>query len=128
MRLLLDTHIVLSIVQKDLDERFPAVSKILSDKTGSNFVSVASLWELAIKTRLGKLTPKLPLVSIPDFLQASGLKMLLIDIPHVMTVANPEPQMRDPFDRLLIAQCQVEGLKLVTVDRALVGHPMAFRA
>lgn len=63
----------------------------------------------------------------PDLPQALGLEILPINIAHVMTVADPEPQTRDPFDRLLIAECQVEGMKLVTVDRAVVGHPMAFR-
>ncbi|ARQ11099.1 PilT domain-containing protein [Rhizobium etli] len=83
------------------------------------FVSVASLWEIAIKTRLGKLQPGLPL--------ETGLTILPVDVPHVITAANPEPEARYPCDRLLLAQCKVEGLQLATVDRLLVGHPLALR-
>ena len=60
-------------------------------------------------------------------IKASGLTMLPIAIEHVLTVAQPEPPTRDPFDRLLLAQAQVENLQLVTIDRALVDHPLAFR-
>jgi PIN domain nuclease of toxin-antitoxin system len=126
MRLLLDTHIVLALIQKDLVERFPSVHRILADGA-EGFVSVASLWEIAIKTRLNKLAPRLPLDEIPGYLQALGLTILRIDIAHVITAADPEPETRDPFDRLLLAQCQVEGFQLVTVDGALVAHRVALR-
>ncbi|TCL74793.1 type II toxin-antitoxin system VapC family toxin [Rhizobium sp. BK251] len=127
MRFLLDTHVVLAIVQRELGVRFPVIETVLSEASSEVFVSVASLWEMAIKTRLGKLTPRLPLDVIPDYLQASGLSILTIDVPHVITAAEPEPETRDPFDRLLLAQCLVEGLQLVTVDRALADHRLAFR-
>jgi PIN domain nuclease of toxin-antitoxin system len=118
---------VIAIAQRQLTERFPRVRQLLSDATTSGFVSVASLWEIAIKTRLGKLQPGLPLETIPVYLQETGLTILPIDVPHVVTAADPEPETRDPFDRLLLAQCKVEGLKLATVDRLLVGHPLALR-
>ncbi|EJT04396.1 PilT protein domain-containing protein [Rhizobium sp. CCGE 510] len=127
MRVLLDTHIVIAIAQQKLTERFPRVQQVLSDRAASGFVSVASLWEIAIKTRLGKLQPGLPLETIPAYLQEAGLTILSIDIPHVITAADPEPETRDPFDRLLLAQCKVEGLQLATVDRLLVDHPLALR-
>jgi PIN domain nuclease of toxin-antitoxin system len=127
MRVLLDTHMVIAIVQRKLAERFPRVQQVLSDSAASGFVSVASLWEIAIKMRLGKLQPGLPLETIPVYLQEAGLTILSIDIPHVITAADPEPGTRDPFDRLLLAQCKVEGLQLATVDRLLVDHPLALR-
>jgi PIN domain nuclease of toxin-antitoxin system len=127
LRLLLDTHIILAVVQKELGERFPAVERSLARADTDAFVSVASLWEIAIKTRLGKLAPRLPLDVIPDYLMASGLAFLPVDISHAITAADPEPDTRDPFDRLLLAQCQVENLQLVTIDRALAGHPLAAR-
>lgn len=55
------------------------------------------------------------------------MTILPVDVPHVITAANPEPEARYPFDRLLLAQCKVEGLQLATVDRLLVGHPLALR-
>ncbi|WP_209888576.1 type II toxin-antitoxin system VapC family toxin [Rhizobium leguminosarum] len=127
MRVLLDTHMVIAIAQKKLTERFPRVEQVLSNGTASGFVSVASLWEIAIKTKLGKLQPGLPLEILPVYLRETGLTILPIDVPHVITAADPEPETRDPFDRLLLAQCKVEGLQLATVDRLLVSHPLALR-
>ncbi|MBB3160605.1 PIN domain nuclease of toxin-antitoxin system [Rhizobium laguerreae] len=118
---------VIAIAQKKLAERFPRVEQVLSDGAAIGFVSVASLWEIAIKTRLGKLQPGLPLETIPFYLGEIGLTILPIDIAHVITAADPEPEARDPFDRLLLAQCKVEGLQLATVDRLLVDHPLALR-
>ena len=127
MRVLLDTHMVIAIAQRKLTERFPRVEQLLSDDATSGFVSVASLWEIAIKTRLGKLQPGLPLEAIPAYLRETGLTILPVDVPHVITAADPEPETRDPFDRLLLAQCKVEDLQLATVDRLLVDHPLALR-
>ncbi len=127
LRLLLDTHIVLAIVDNELAERFPAVAKSLAEDDTDAFVSVASLWEIAIKARLGKLVPQLSLDVIPNYLTAAGLRFLPIEIAHAITAAEPEPDTRDPFDRLLLAQCQVENLQLVTIDRALADHPLAAR-
>jgi PIN domain nuclease of toxin-antitoxin system len=127
MRLLLDTHIVLAILRKDVSERFPAITEMLAEDKTLGFVSVASLWETAIKTRLGKLDPGMPLDDIVRSLQEIGLVLLHIGIKHVITAADPEPETRDPFDRLLLAQCQVEGLQLATVDKALAGHRLALK-
>ena len=127
MRLLLDTHMALAIVGRKFSELFPAIQQVLGEETTAGFVSVASLWEIAIKTRLGKLQPGIPLEAVPTYLEESGLTILPIDIGHVMTAADPEPQTRDPFDRLLLAQCQVKGLQLVTIDRMLVNHPLALK-
>ncbi|WP_105426966.1 type II toxin-antitoxin system VapC family toxin [Neorhizobium tomejilense] len=127
MKLLLDTHIVLAFLRREFDSQFPAFHNFFSGATISGFVSVASLWEIAIKSRLGKLDPGMPLEQMPVMLQASDLKILPIDIRHVITAAVPEPETRDPFDRLLLAQCQAEGQLLVTIDRALVGHRLAFK-
>jgi PIN domain nuclease of toxin-antitoxin system len=126
-RCLLDTHIILAILRADIRQRFPEISKLVSAVDFSGFVSVASLWEIAIKYRLGKLDPGVPLEDMQIIWEGAGLAILRIDIPHVITAAEPEPQTRDPFDRLLLAQCQIEGLQLVTIDRVLVGHPLAFR-
>ncbi|MBB2820348.1 UNVERIFIED_ORG: PIN domain nuclease of toxin-antitoxin system [Rhizobium esperanzae] len=127
MRLLLDTHIVLAILRKDAGQRFPEIASLLGDSKTVGFVSVASLWETAIKARLGKLDPGMPLEDIAGSLEEIGLILLRIEIQHVITAADPEPETRDPFDRLLLAQCKVEGLQLATVDRLLVGHPLALR-
>jgi PIN domain nuclease of toxin-antitoxin system len=127
MRLLLDTHMVLAILRRDVGQRFPDVPELLADPDTVSFASIASLWEIAVKTRLGKLDPGMPLNEIAPSLDAIGLSLLGIEISHVITAAEPEPNTRDPFDRLLLSQCQIENLKLLTVDRALADHPHAFK-
>ncbi len=107
---LLDTHILLSVLRSDLEQRFPPVARLLLAEGITAFSSVASLWEIAIKTRLGKLDPGMELKDIAGFLVASGFRILPVDVLHVVEVAEPAPATNDPFDRLLLAQCHVEGL------------------
>lgn len=121
MRVLLDTHLVL-----DLLEDQPLRAQHLSRMSADAFlVSAASLWEIAIKTRLGKLDPAMPLDDIARFLEHIGVRLLPIEARHVVAAANPQPETRDPFDRLLLAICHVEGLRLATIDRSLREHPLA---
>lgn len=84
-------------------------------------------WEIAIKDRLGKLPMRTSPQSLPEALAAAGIAILGINYRHVLAGLDPEPATRDPFDRLLLAQCQVEGMRLVTVDRVLAAHPLAWR-
>jgi PIN domain nuclease of toxin-antitoxin system len=125
MRLLLDTRILLAVLEKQTETFAPGVRRLIAEPAGEFYVSVVSLWEIAIKWRLGKLhlTPQLRL--LPELLGDMGIELLAINEHHVLATVEPEPLTRDPFDRLLLAQCQVEGLRLVTIDRALVSHAMA---
>jgi PIN domain nuclease of toxin-antitoxin system len=127
MRLLLDTHIVLSIVNERTADLPATLRGLLADADSEFYVSVASLWEIAIKWRLGKLKLSGDLERLPDILTSGGLELIPINEHHVLTMVHPEPLTRDPFDRLLLAQCSVEDLRLVTVDRALVAHTLAVR-
>ncbi len=113
-RLLLDTHVFLwwrgepsrlvSIVQNSI-----ATADVV-------FVSAASAWEAGIKASLGRL-------DLPDTIEAgvlaSGFEKLLITFSHAERAAGLPPHHRDPFDRMLVAQAQAEGLTLVTHDRLL---------
>jgi PIN domain nuclease of toxin-antitoxin system len=126
MRLLLDTHYVLALLRPELVERYPELTDILGEQHTAR-ASVVSLWEIAIKTRLGKLDPGLPLREIADFLFEVGVEILSLETRHAVGDVDAEPRTRDPFDRLLLVQCQVEGLRLVTVDRALADHPLNWR-
>ncbi len=126
MRLLLDTHIVLGLVDNPGD--FPvAISRVVRSPSSIMFASVASLWEIAIKVRLGKLPMNTHPSALPEALRQAEIGLIAIDHRHVLAELDPEPGTRDPFDRLLLAQCQVEGMRLVTLDRALVSHPLAWR-
>jgi PIN domain nuclease of toxin-antitoxin system len=127
MRLLLDTHIVLSIINEQTGDLPAPLRGLLADPESEYYVSVASLWEIAIKWRLGKLKLSSGLELLPDLVTNSGLVLIPINEHHVIATVQPEPMTRDPFDRLLLAQCSVEKLRLVTIDRALIAHSLAVR-
>jgi PIN domain nuclease of toxin-antitoxin system len=125
MRLLLDTNVLLRIVNERTADLPAKVRRVLADPDSEFYVSVASLWEIAIKWRLGKLELSGGLEPLPDILSSAGLELIPINEHHVLAAVHPEPLTRDPFDRLLLAQCSVEELRLVTVDRALISHTLA---
>ena len=125
MRLLLDTHVVIAILARRIDTLAPPLQRALADPGSERRVSVASLWEIAIKWRLGKLELLVGLEAISGVLDALGLSVFAIEAEHVLAAAEPQPETRDPFDRLLLAQCKVEELRLLTTDRALSQHPLA---
>ncbi len=82
--------------------------------------------------RICSTRPKLSLLveleTLPETVAAMGADLIAITARHVLGQADSEPSTRDPFDRLLLSQCRLEGLRLMTIDRALVGHPLAARA
>ena len=83
-------------------------------------LSAASSWEIAIKYALGKLPlPAPPPEYVPSRMQASGTGALPITHAHALHVASLPTHHRDPFDRLLVAQAQVESLPLLTADPQL---------
>ncbi len=125
MRLLLDTHILLGFLDNETDKFPAAIRGFIADPESQFCVSVASLWESAIKFRLGKLPLRRGPASMHGAVRDLGFELITINEHHAVADVSPEPATRDPFDRLLLAQCKVEGLRLVTVDRALVGHPLA---
>lgn len=127
MRLLLDSNIILPVVHGERDKLSAQVNLLFDVSFNDIFASVASLWEIAIKARLGKLPLKSPLRRLPDTLSAYGCQVLPVDERHAIEDLIDQPNTRDPFDRMLLAQCQVEGLRLVTTDRVLKGHPLAWR-
>lgn len=126
VRLLLDTHLVLAIVNGEPDRLPASCRRVLSDPGHGFGASVASLWEIAIKFRRGKLPLKTELGRLSDYLEASKIGVLPVSAEHAIAEALPVPRTRDPFDRLLLAVCQVEQLSLLTMDRALASHPLAW--
>lgn len=128
MRLLLDTHIVLALLQQGDAPLSANTLRMLRDPASALRGSVATLWEIAIKHRLGKLRLTFPLDALPRLLKELGAEIVEINELHALAEVFPEPPTRDPFDRLLLAQCQIEGFRLVTLDRALAGHPLAASA
>lgn len=90
-------------------------------------LSVASLWEIGIKTKLGKLNIPVPIEMLGDLARQMGLKVLPVTEEHAITDLDVLPPTSDPFDRLLLAVAQAERLKFVTLDHSLIGHPLALK-
>jgi len=128
VRLLIDTHFVIYLADDRLEQSSRAHRDIILHEASNVFVSVASLWEVAIKIRIGKLKLGNPIGDWPEILENASVKILPVDQSHVLHNIGPEPKTKDPFDRLLLGVCAAENLKFVTVDQALVDHPLAWRS
>ncbi len=127
MRLLLDTNILILLILREQSRLPDEIRRGLSADGIVAHASAASLWEIAIKVRSGKLALSVELDRIPAQLDQLEIDPLPITFSHVLAELAPVPPTKDPFDRLLLAQCQVEGLRLVTLDRVLAAHPLAWR-
>ncbi|MGB7730795.1 MAG: type II toxin-antitoxin system VapC family toxin [Candidatus Acidiferrum sp.] len=117
MKCLLDTsvlsHSLLS--QPKLNQR---AMSVLRDESVELYLSVASSWEIIIKSRSGKLDlPEEPAEFLTRVLRIMSLQSLQITQLHALAVGDLPPYHRDPFDRMLIAQAREEGLVILTVDR-----------
>jgi len=88
MKLLLDTHILIWLLEGN-QNLHPKVKQVIEDEINSLYISIVSLWEIAIKTSLNKLQLELPLEKIIcDFVLPSGITILPIDIAHLLTLQN----------------------------------------
>ena len=116
MRLLLDTHTFLWFINGD--ENLSQRSKILIQESDNEvFISIATLWEITIKTSLGKLELSQPFdLLIPRELTNNEFTQLPITIEHLIKLGSLPFHHRDPFDRLLIAQSLYEQMPLISKD------------
>lgn len=115
MRLLLDTHVFLWCVNDD--RRLSKAARDLLDGAAEIYVSSASIWEAAIKSRLGKLEADVD--ALASSIAASGFLELPVSAKHAAAVARLPDFHGDPFDRLLIAQAISEPLRFLTADSVL---------
>ena len=115
MRLLLDTQVALWWLTAS-----PRLSKSSRDLMVNSqcSVSVASIWEVDLKHRLGKL-PIGP-ARFRDEMRAAGVTILSVTDEHVLTIVRAADSHRDPFDRLLLSVAEAENLALLTADSALI--------
>lgn len=116
-RVLCDTHLLLWTLVEP--ERLSSRARARLE-TCEVFVSAASIWELAIKARLGRIACDTGQVA--DAIEAVGFRHLPITAAHAARVANLPAVHQDPFDRLLVAQGQCEGMRLLTADSALADY------
>lgn len=102
-------------------ERFTDAGRAaVTDRTNELYLSAASAWEIAIKFALGKLSlPGAPADVVPSLMNESDVRALPVQITHALHVAQLPPHHRDPFDRLLIAQAQMERIPILTADPKL---------
>jgi PIN domain nuclease of toxin-antitoxin system len=120
---LLDSHVLLWW-WFDPDRLTSQVRSLLIDSTSAVFVSAASIWELSLKHHQGKL-PELDnaIRDLPSLLEADGFQPLPISIAHGLRAGGYGQSHRDPFDRMLAAQAELEGLVLMTADPQLSNFP-----
>lgn len=119
MKLLLDTQCWLWM-QASPEKLNDKARELLVDPANDLLLSAASSWEIAIKYALGKLPLPIPPASyVPDRLRSGGVTPLAVSHAHALAVAELPAHHRDPFDRLLITQAQLDDLTLLTADRTL---------
>jgi PIN domain nuclease of toxin-antitoxin system len=122
VRLLVDTHCWLWYLLAP-EKLNPDAQSLLRSDEHEVFLSAASAWEIVIKHGLGKLRLPLPPAEyIPDRVAALGHGTAPIELRHVLHLSQLPLHHRDPFDRVLVAQAQVDGLRLVTADRQLAAY------
>lgn len=118
MILLLDTHAFLWFAADD-PRLSPEAKRLLSDASNALTLSVASLWEMAIKVRIGKLALDLSIPQLIESAQQRDIEILPVKSEHVVCLTELALYHRDPFDRILIAQALTEHLHIVSRDSIL---------
>ncbi|MBE9159099.1 type II toxin-antitoxin system VapC family toxin [Nodosilinea sp. LEGE 06152] len=113
MKLLLDTH---TFIWWDREPDLIPAETLRLMRQAQLLLSLVSLWEIQIKTRLGKLNLNMPLADLVEHHQENGITLLAISLPHILALEQLPQHHRDPFDRLLIAQSCVESTAIVSRD------------
>lgn len=115
MNNLLDTHVLIWFINGD-DKISYSARNAIESKSSLNYVSIASLWEIAIKISIGKLELKTPFAEILHQFKLNNFQLLPIAFEDTLTVSGLPFHHRDPFDRLLVAQCINNNLTLISKD------------
>jgi PIN domain nuclease of toxin-antitoxin system len=115
MDLLLDTHSLIWFLNGD-EKLSEKVKLAIVDPANSKYVSIASIWEIAIKISLDKFRFPKGFKHFLDMIESNGFEILPITFEHALVLSTLEFFHRDPFDRLLIAQCKSDNLVILTRD------------
>jgi len=124
MRLLLDTHVFIwwADQQESLSE---TVLSLLKDEANELNLSVASVWEMQIMVQLGKLKLSMPLEElVATQVKTNDIRILPVELAHVLALSALPFHHKDPFDRLLIAQSIQEDVTLVSADPEFPAYPV----
>jgi PIN domain nuclease of toxin-antitoxin system len=123
-RVLLDTHVFLWAITSD-PRLSPVHRRIYLDGTRELWLSVASVWEVLIKSGLGKLSMPRPTAAyIMKQMERNRVTLLPIRASHLASLETLPPLHRDPFDRMLVAQANAEGLAILSDDATLRKYPV----
>ena len=116
---ILDTNVLLFFLEDS--PRLPsALAELIEDPTKKSYISAASLWEIAIKTSIGKLQVDYAnRPDLPEVLKGMGFLVLPMEWEAMRAAAYLPQYHRDPFDRLLVAECQNRNLPILSCDRQL---------
>ena len=123
MNLLLDTHVLIWFLEGRAELSGAARSSI-ENPISVKWVSVVSLWEIAVKVNLGKLTLLRPFEELEQRIADNGFQMLPVEFAHTHEYVSLPLHHRDPFDRLLIAQAMSNGLTVLTRDSQFRLYPI----
>jgi PIN domain nuclease of toxin-antitoxin system len=115
MNLLLDTHALIWFLNGDA-KLSSDVKTAIEDPDNSKIISIASIWEIAIKISIDKLRLPKDFMHFMDMIKENGFEILPITFEHAMIVSKLKFIHRDPFDRLIVAQCKADKLVLATKD------------
>ena len=118
MRMLLDAHTFLwFITGSSRLSDYPL--SLIEDTNNTKWLSIVSLWEIAIKLKLGKINLDDPFSTLlDDQVRRNGFGLLPIEFAHLVTISELPLHHRDPFDRLIIAQSITEQMPIVSIDMA----------
>jgi PIN domain nuclease of toxin-antitoxin system len=124
MKALLDTHAFLWAITDDA-RLSPRARDLLRDSTTELLLSPVTAWEIAVKSGLGKLRISTdPIAFVPRHMRALCARPLPVQIEHALQVGRLPMLHKDPFDRFLVAQAQVEGIPILTADRQMARYPV----
>lgn len=124
MRVLLDTHILIWFVL-DSPQLSVRVKRLIEDEKNEKLLSIASIWEMAIKQNTGKLSFGLPFKEfVEQQLNLNSIDLLHINLDHIDVISTLPQHHRDPFDRLIIAQAIIEDIPILSRDGAFDAYPI----
>ncbi len=124
MNYLIDTHALIWFLNGD-NNLSDKAKMAIEDNEAINFISIASLWEIAIKISLGKLEPKTPFAKLSEQITNNGFQILPITFEDTLLLSSLPFHHRDPFDRILISQSFNNNLTIISKDRYFDAYQVA---
>lgn len=123
MNLLLDTHVLIWFINGD-NKLFVKAKNLIKNINNKCYVSIASIWEIALKISLGKLDINGGFDEISSIMDTYEFELLPISYEHIQQLLKLEYHHRDPFDRIIISQGIVENVDIISIDSNFRLYPI----